>query len=544
MKYLPYIDTILVKTQFLVYHNQFLNHLGLVKIFFYDLMRYHFDLAKFPGINYRISTERAPETETEKAELVKDLDESIRKHNVKLAAAFARIRIERRASGSTIHEQMINILPEDVRAKEQAAVDMPKTVRVNLLKTSLEQVAEELRCLGYRVKTTPPTEQQLASRVSNNIKAECIEVDHLFHDHFSIPSDMFSEIKGSSAVEEGKLVTTVILEPSTTGGMIIDKLGYLLQEEEFPNEQCSEKEMVALRRHQINMLKQALSFPSVKNVIYVTRSNYREENEHILEDILVQCPGVWELVCVLPDIINEKEHQWELEECLKIRPSSRGNGVFIAHLSRIPKEEEQPEPKDSQTLQDSALHSTSLDSEEFYRRSKVSIDSKGSEKRSKKGRKKVRPGSSGDLKTSLSGRRPTSQSLPRLSKTLSESVNRLSVPRHRSPDPDAYGDRAKSRGRALRRRDSKNDSEPEDDSSGSESGDEREGTKESGAGGSRRRARRRQTSSEEIFDLGVFGISLKQFYAPQAIALRQIQPKPVDVLQRWKYPVPNPKPWR
>ncbi|KAI8850291.1 hypothetical protein BC829DRAFT_389713 [Chytridium lagenaria] len=595
---LTFIDTILVKTQFLVYNNQFLNHLGVVKIMFYDLMRYHFDLQKFPGVNYHSAIAPAPQAEQERAELIQDLEESVKRHGVKLAAAFARIRIERRAWGDTVQQQMENILPEDVRAKELFAVEMPKTVRINYLRTTKEDVAEELRNMGYRVKTVPPSQQQVSNRIANNVKAEFIELDEIFHDYFVIPPELFSEVKGSTAVTEGRLVfqdrasaygikhvasllekdehvisarvgcgVTVcslatamknkgkifgfeshvdIIEsdfltsdgdderfaqnyhrgPPSTGAAIVDKLGYLLQEEEFPNDQCSQKDLVALRRQQVNMVKHAFTFPNVKNIIYMTRAT-------ILEDVLVSSGGAWELSCVLPDIINERHHDWEIEECLKIRPSEHGNGVFLASLNRLPTEQElRAEREAAERIKEMEEAAAIAASSQTLGLSSLSLNDEKSGKRGRKLRKKQRPGSGGIGKERKGeGARRSTHSLPRLSKSLSESVNRLSVPRRRSPEPlEKEMGRSKSDAK-LTRHDSKNDEE--DDAFG---GSDEEEVKEEVT---RKRTKRRVGYG---FDIGVFGISLKKFYAPQAIAIKQIEQTP-DI-NTWRYPVPNPKPWR
>jgi len=205
LKYMSYIDTILVKTQFLVYNNQFLSNLCLLKIMVYDLMRRHFNFALWPGIIYDISDSNSKESlnsqisdlsssdhidqETslssdtlsstkkhkkahfqkkgnkhdkssgkkyrdaningsmdddlnikglseENKKLIKKMEAALKSHEVKLAAAFARIRIEKKANGDNLTEQMENILPVEVRNKENSASEMPKYFRINTLKQS------------------------------------------------------------------------------------------------------------------------------------------------------------------------------------------------------------------------------------------------------------------------------------------------------------------------------------------------------------------------------------------------------------------------
>jgi hypothetical protein len=108
----------------LVFNNQFLDGLGLVKVMLFDLMKHHFDYKVFPGISYTIPTETAPEDvqyQKNCIETVKELDETLRDFQVKLSAAYARLRIERGASGASFKEQMDNILPIEVKVKEDMA---------------------------------------------------------------------------------------------------------------------------------------------------------------------------------------------------------------------------------------------------------------------------------------------------------------------------------------------------------------------------------------------------------------------------------------
>ncbi|KAJ3417169.1 hypothetical protein HDV05_006375 [Chytridiales sp. JEL 0842] len=605
MKFLPYIDTILVKTQFLVYNNQFLNHLALVKIMLYDLIKYHCDYIKYPGIATTGLESSVSSVESQNAELVKDLDEALRKHGVKIAAAFARIRIERRAAGDTVQEQVENILPEEVRAKENLAA-------------SREEVAQELRESGYKVELSPiPTENidydddDEAEEAARRMK-DCIYLDDTFDDLMVIPTELFSEIKSGNIVTEGRLVfqdkasvyaikhaasllkdndhvidtragcgvnvaylaaimrnkgkifafesrlsrleslkarlanqnvknveiiesefitsdadeerfakvSTILVEAPNSGTAIVDKLGYLLQEEEFPSEQCTQKDIISLRRQQANMMKHAFNFPNVKNIIYITRSNNRDENEMMVEELIYQYGKNFELTFVLPDIISDMEHEWEYEECLKLKPSPDGNGVFIACFSRIVPEPEIEEPLNINELEARmSITSINTDNQDIKRTRKS---------KAKKDGKTVAGGKTRTRK------RVSVASLPRLSKTLAVSVNRLSVPRNSSTNRNSIVKR-KSVDK-IRRHDSKNEEleEVQQDGERKSVAKEKQKSGEEGAG-----------SYDEALDvdISVFGISLKQFYAPKAVAIESLKTMP-EVVRKWRYPVPNPKPWK
>ncbi|KAJ3251106.1 hypothetical protein HDU77_006135 [Chytriomyces hyalinus] len=651
MKYLPYIDTLLVKTQFLVYNNQFLNHLGLVKVMVFELMKFHFDLQAFPGVDY--TSAALDESEEQRAEIVHDLEDALRQFQVKLAAAFARVRIERRASGTTTQEMLENILPEEVRAKEHLAVEMSKTVRINFLKTNKNQVAEDLRAAGFKVKLARSSDPDVNSSSSAE---ECISVDDMFSDFLVIPTGLFADIKGCPILTEGKLifqdkasaygirhltsliaetdqiidsragcginssylaslmknkgklfafesrtsrikslklrldnqrvknvevieedfvssdatdakfaeVTTILIEPPNSGTAIVDKLGYLLQEEEFPNDQQSQKDLTSLKRRQSNMLQHAFTFPSVRTILYMTRTLNKDENETMVNEFLEKLKGEWELNCVLPDIIVTQEHEWEIEDCLKIKPTRTGNGVFVACFTKIVISESESEPDLTATDATPAPAPTT---------NKKGTNNSTTTKRKKKKKSLTSftaANSSSSIPTNVSSReyhhvRPdrTSRTIPsdkhpppfkkmgssgdslnttKLPKNLELSVNRLSVPRRPTFLHDESGDTSggirhtvhrTKQTKAIHRHDSKG--VQDDDLLGSDNEDHAnvDDALEGGGG------------FDEV-DINIFGVSLKKFYEPRAHAVREMKIQhiqPIDTL-RWRYPVPNPRPWK
>ncbi|KND03793.1 uncharacterized protein SPPG_08917 [Spizellomyces punctatus DAOM BR117] len=589
MKYMTYIDTILVKTQFLVYHNEFLNHLGLVKVMMYDLMKYHFNHHRYPDINYDLPKD-ASSSDQEGVEVVQSLDTALRAFQIKLAAAYARIRIDRRASGDTPQEQMANVLPETVREKEYIAVDMPKCLRINKYKTTRRAILEEL------------TRSRSSINASNDIV-----VDPDFEDLLVVSPERFAEIKASRIVNDGKLifeekasfwcpryirsllpelasqgevqildaragcgtralhlavevdvigkvfacearagrlesfkahwglqgcqnleiiesdftnldpldskyekVSVVVVEPPNSATAILDKLGYLLQEEEFPNDQYTQKDLWSLRSQQLGMLKHAFSFPNVKVILYITRSVNAEENEQVVRETLEAVGDKWELGCVLPDVAVERTEEYELEECFKILPTeSTGNGIFIASFHLAP--ESPPTPEE-----------VSEDNPQFVSLEDVQAGDAVKPRRRK--RKATRRNASNTL------------SMPRLSKALTESVNRLAVPRGRSQADMLARRQSKPVTHGTRDANDKEDAEGEinDDPDNSET---------------RTEGRKQQISvvndKAEMYkaDISIFGLSLTSFYAPRDAAVKTLGNKPLNK-PKWTYPVPNPRPWR
>lgn len=421
MKFLPYIDNLLVKTQFLVYNTQFLGSLCLVKVVVYELMKVNFDFRNF-SIVFDELKEGATKLEIMQQREVRDLERALHEHQVKLAAAWARVRIARKSIGDSDQERMENILPLDVREKEMRAgsltyhsflVEMPKTLRINFLLTTLEQVEREFENMGFKF-----------NREKTEGDDNCMFLDHDFPELIVVPSDYFGDLKASQMVADGRLifqdkasmfapkhlinevtktnpkgdiidarsgcgnrtsylsfltaaniyafegrptrveslrnhlsknaashvqiipsafitsqvrdfpnVSGIIVEPPNSGSAIMDRLGFLLQEEEFPAQQYSKKDLLSLKRTQISYLKHAFSFPSVQHIVYVTRSTSDVENQQVVNEVLDRYGVDWELDCVMPEMVLETQDQYG--DYLQILPSEeQGNGVFVAHFRK------------------------------------------------------------------------------------------------------------------------------------------------------------------------------------------------------------------
>ncbi len=110
------IDSILDKTQFIPYHPQLSESLPLVKVMLYVLLRFQFDYSGNAGIKYVAAKPDAPISDD-----VAVVADALRAFKTKLSAAFARIRVARRASGDSLEEQFKKILPTEARSRETAA---------------------------------------------------------------------------------------------------------------------------------------------------------------------------------------------------------------------------------------------------------------------------------------------------------------------------------------------------------------------------------------------------------------------------------------
>ena len=118
----------------------------------YELMKNNFEYKPYRGITFTESDSSILTPQEKKIQDdVKDLDEALKEHSIKLAAAYARIRIAKKAIGSTNLEKLENILTAEVRQKEIKALEMPKTVRINSIKTNFLKVSQELKNAGFEI---------------------------------------------------------------------------------------------------------------------------------------------------------------------------------------------------------------------------------------------------------------------------------------------------------------------------------------------------------------------------------------------------------
>jgi 16S rRNA C967 or C1407 C5-methylase (RsmB/RsmF family) len=557
-------------------------------------MKHHFDYKSFPGVSYELPKDCKEEDvdyQRECIDLVQDLDETLREFQVKLSAAYARLRIERQASGENFREQMENILPEDVKQKEEIAIDMPKTLRINSLKTNRKEIEEKLRKMGYSahlVKFSELREEQQEYILFHDSNIEnVIYLDDDFEDLLIIPSRLLGDLKSSTLVEQGYLifqdkasvycteqlksfiqkgdhiidaragcgtklpklsalvgknghifafenrpgrletlkshlvafgcnnvtvieedfstvnvrdeqfskVSTVLVEPMNSGTTIVDKLGFMLQEEEYPVDTVTLKDLLVLKRQQVAMLKHAFKFPKVKNILYQTRSVHSEENEKVVNETLERWGVEWKLNCVLPDV-SQDEKEDTIEECLTIEPSTlKGNGIFIAHFQLKPKETKKPEAEKHR------IH-TQQTEEMTVQELEHQLVEVIKPKRKKKERKRGEP-----LKI-------------KLPKQLRYSVDRLSVPRSFVLDQKEKEIKIKKESSKFDIVDSKFEK------------------KTTLKVFEEAPTEVKQKDANQDLDVAVYGISLSKFYGPRALALQELNLKKVLTKpKRWIYPV-------
>ncbi|KAJ3221782.1 putative methyltransferase nsun7 [Clydaea vesicula] len=310
-------------------------------------------------------------------------------------------------------------------------------------------------------------------------------------------------------------VKTIFVEPPSSGTAVIDKLGYLLQEE----------------------------VPNVEHIIYSTRSTRQEENEQVVEDIMNRFGVEWELNCVMPDMTQNLEDH-EYEECLALKPTESGNGIFIAHFQKIASEVEvavQPaeinqneEAFVAPTEMEPAVKTTLRKSKKSLRRKKVSRneetmstssdDNLTAESETELNQKEE---NSVQIKSKVKQKlQPNDRRRLRLTDAQRKLINRLTI-KTKTLKKKKIGSKLQVNKRSKENFQNDNDGNNSEDDTSEEEDEEI--------------AQNNKRDSINESKLSLFGAGLKRFYAPNYAAVKQIhQEKYIEDLKTgkaWRYPV-------
>uniref|UniRef100_A0A8C1U3D7 NOP2/Sun RNA methyltransferase 5 n=1 Tax=Cyprinus carpio TaxID=7962 RepID=A0A8C1U3D7_CYPCA len=296
------------------------------------------------------------------------------KHRSRLNAALARIKIKRKVSRNQ------DLLPSSFQQTQDDVI--PRYVRVNTLKTTLEDVIDYLKREGFSYQGTASGLEDLDRLSGKTFLCDLHLQDLLvfsaktvFHDHFlykaghiilqdkvehnatptyslklfafdldakrlstmstlllragvtchQLANQDFLKVDPQSS--EYKEVEYILLDPSCSGsGMVC------LRDE--VSEPQDEGRLQALATFQQRCLNHALQFPQVQRVVYSTCSIHSQENEEVVSACLQQNPA-FRLVYLLPNWL-ERGHE-PFTECLRASTAkTRTHGFFVAMLERRP----------------------------------------------------------------------------------------------------------------------------------------------------------------------------------------------------------------
>lgn len=124
-------------------------------------------------------------------------------------------------------------------------------------------------------------------------------------------------------------VEYILVDPSCSGSGIVNR-------QDFQHTaKVDSRRLEKLSKFQETILKHALSFPSVKRVVYSTCSVHKEENECVVERVLKEAQDNFELVSVLPKWNRRGLPVFdEAPKCIRMEPEDGTNGFFVAMFQR------------------------------------------------------------------------------------------------------------------------------------------------------------------------------------------------------------------
>lgn len=164
--------------------------------------------------------------------------------------------------------------------------------------------------------------------------AKCTNVEPVNQDFLTIdPSD-----------DKYRLVTHILLDPSCSGSGIVNRLDYLVEDDEEENAESTKDRLQKLASFQLLMIKHAMKFPSVRKIVYSTCSIHAIENEHVVKQALATEEATsFELASseeVLPTwsrrgIVEECESTERAASLIRCMPGEDAtNGFFVSCFVR------------------------------------------------------------------------------------------------------------------------------------------------------------------------------------------------------------------
>nr|XP_035968431.1 28S rRNA (cytosine-C(5))-methyltransferase isoform X5 [Halichoerus grypus] len=311
------------------------------------------------------------------------------RHQARLKAELARLKVQRRVSRN---EDLLQ-----VGSRPGTASQVPRFVRVNTLKTSLDDAVDYFKRQGFSYQGRASSLEDARA-----LRGRCFLLDPLLpellvfpaqtdlHDHplyraghlilqdknqgkifaFDLDAGRLASMAtllaraGVSCCELAeedflavspsdqryRRVQYILLDPSCSGsGMPARQL------EEPRAGTPSKARLQALAGFQQRALRHALTFPSLQRLVYSTCSLCQEENEDVVCDALQQNPGTFRLAPVLPSWPHRGLGTFPgAEHCLRASPETTlTGGFFVAVLERVevpssvPQAEAAPEPTPS-----------------------------------------------------------------------------------------------------------------------------------------------------------------------------------------------------
>ncbi|GFR01145.1 hypothetical protein TNCT_660271 [Trichonephila clavata] len=132
-------------------------------------------------------------------------------------------------------------------------------------------------------------------------------------------------------------VEYILVDPTCSGSGMVNRMDSVTDTKDSKTVSRLQK----LAGFQILLLKHALSFPSVKRVVYSTCSMSEEENEYVVHEVLESFKQIFKLVRVMPNWPVRGMEEYKFGKfCLRANPEETlTNGFFVAMFERMTSEE-------------------------------------------------------------------------------------------------------------------------------------------------------------------------------------------------------------
>lgn len=124
------------------------------------------------------------------------------------------------------------------------------------------------------------------------------------------------------------------MDPSCSGSGIASRMDKFVDEEQETD--AEKQRLESLAKFQLSILNHALSFPSVRRVVYSTCSIHQEENEDVVEAALKANNDRFTLEHCLPSWTHRGKNVFQgAEKCVRASPDEDStNGFFVALFAR------------------------------------------------------------------------------------------------------------------------------------------------------------------------------------------------------------------
>ncbi|KAJ3294951.1 putative 28S rRNA (cytosine-C(5))-methyltransferase [Borealophlyctis nickersoniae] len=258
----------------------------------------------------------------------------IMRHKARLQAELAKLKIKRRVKDN------VDLIPDRIRN----AIVLPRYIRVNTLKTSVDVVVKHFEGKGFTFlqgpddgSSTPRGKTLWRDKHIPEILVLPPNID--LHDDLLLQNDIeaihtnFLDVNPSDP--KYRKVQCILLDPSCSGSGIVGRMDHLVADEQESEtselNETARARILSLAAFQRSAIVHAFKFPSVRKVVYSTCSKHREENEDVVKAILEEQDlfGLVGRESVLPEWERRGvgEDQWGLMRTTELTPHSANSVV-------------------------------------------------------------------------------------------------------------------------------------------------------------------------------------------------------------------------